>query len=250
MGLKEELEQQGIWLFKYRGILPIIVLFIGLGIYTHSLLYPTEPISEVIFTIDYYIYFCLFISLLGQAIRVYTVGYTPENTSGRNTEEQVADTLNTSGIYSTVRHPLYLGNFFMWLGPAMLTGNVWFVIAFCLFYWVYYERIMYAEEQFLTRKFTQTYVDWASQIPAFIPSKENFKAPKLNFSWKKVIKKEKNGFAAIFIIFAIFDVIGNLIVYNKELNGFLIGSCIVTSIIYLILKYMKNNTTLLNESGR
>lgn len=247
MALKEELEIQGIWLFKYRGILPIIVLLIGLGIYIQSFFYDD---SIMAMDVSFYIYFCLAISLIGQAIRVYTVGHTPENTSGRNTEEQVADTLNTSGIYSTVRHPLYLGNFFMWLGPAMLTGNMWFIVAFCLFYWVYYERIMFAEEQFLRRKFQHTYENWASMIPAFIPSMDNFKSPNLPFSWKKVIKKEKNGFAAIFIIFTLFDVIGYSLSSSRELDMFLIASCVITSIMYLILKYIKNHTSILNEYGR
>jgi len=249
MALKKELEVQGIWLFKYRGILPIIVLFIGLGLYTHSLIF-TGPMSGEFYISNYYIYLCLLVSLIGQAIRIYTVGHTPANTSGRNTEEQVADSLNTSGIYSMVRHPLYLGNFFMWLGPAMLTGNVWFIIAFCLFYWVYYERIMYAEEQFLTRKFNRVYENWASKIPAFIPSFNNFKVPDHEFSWKKVIKKEKNGLAAIFIIFAVFDVIKFYIYGNDELNWFLLIGCIVTSILYLIVKFIKYNTSWLEEKGR
>ena len=41
---------------------------------------------------------------------LYCWAYT-KNTSGRNTHDQVADSLNTSGIYSIVRHPLYVGNF-------------------------------------------------------------------------------------------------------------------------------------------
>jgi len=247
MPLKEELEEQGIYLFKYRGILPIFILALGLGLYAYTII-----INDKFITADesYYIYLCLLISLIGQVIRVYTVGYTPENTSGRNTEEQVADSLNTTGIYSMVRHPLYLGNFFMWLGPAMLTGNMWFIVAFCLFYWVYYERIMFAEEQFLRRKFQHTYENWASMIPAFIPSMNNFKSPNLPFSWKKVIKKEKNGFAAIFIIFTLFDVVGYSLSSSRELDMFLVALCVVTSIMYLILKYIKNHTSLLNEYGR
>jgi len=102
------------------------------------------------------------ISLCGLAIRVYTVGHTPANTSGRNTAGQLAESLNTTGIYSLVRHPLYLGNFFMWLGVALLIANFWFVIAFVFAYWIYYERIMFAEEQFLRTKFGPTYVEWAN----------------------------------------------------------------------------------------
>jgi len=83
------------------------------------------------------------VSLFGQAIRVYTVGFTPKNTSGRNTiNGQLADELNVTGIYSVIRHPLYLGNFFMWLGPVLFIRSGWCIIVFGLVYWLYYERIM------------------------------------------------------------------------------------------------------------
>jgi len=71
------------------------------------------------------------VSILGETIRIFTVGYAPRNTSGRNTiAGQIADELNTSGIYSLVRHPLYLGNFFIWLGPVLFVRTFVFVIFF------------------------------------------------------------------------------------------------------------------------
>ena len=153
MALQEEFEKQGLWLFTYRSILPLIILVIGTILYLRTEIYPeTFVLEETPYEI-YYETICLLVSLFGLVIRIYTVGHSAKNTSGRNTEQQVADSINTTGIYSAVRHPLYLGNFFMWLGPAMLTGNFWFIIAFGLFYWVYYERIMFAEEQFLRKKF-------------------------------------------------------------------------------------------------
>ncbi|TAD93950.1 MAG: lipid A phosphate methyltransferase, partial [Bacteroidetes bacterium] len=156
----------------------------------------------------------------------------------------------TTGIYSIVRHPLYLGNFFMWVGPAMLTGNFWFVIAFCFFYGFYYERIMFAEEQFLRRKFGNIYTDWASNIPAFVPNFSRFKPSCLPFSFKKVLKKEKNGLAATFLIFCAFNVGGELIVGKTDFNYFFIVACILTVLLYAILKYLKMRTNLLDESGR
>jgi hypothetical protein len=76
---------------------------------------------------DYYTFGCVFISLIGLAVRIYTIDYTPDNTSGRNTSEQVADTLNRTGIYSIIRHPLYVGIFLMWLGIAFVVQNFWFI---------------------------------------------------------------------------------------------------------------------------
>ena len=147
----------------------IIILLGGLAVYINTQFNIREGIREVMpFSFDL---ICLAVSTLGLLIRIYTVGHTPKNTSGRNTAEgQVADEVNTTGIYSLVRHPLYVGNFFMWLGPAMYAADIWFAISFVMLYWVYYERIMYAEEQFLVGKFGEIYASWAKITPAFILS--------------------------------------------------------------------------------
>lgn len=183
MALQEELELQGLWLFKYRSYLPLIVLFIGSILYLRTEIYPGVFVLEETPYEIYYEMGAVGISLFGLAIRIFTVGYTPDNTSGRNTTQgQIADTLNTKGIYSLLRHPLYLGNLFMWLGPALWTGNFWFIIAFLFFYWIYYERIMFAEEQFLRKKFGQAYIDWTNKTPLFIPRFTSYKKNDFPFS--------------------------------------------------------------------
>ncbi len=251
MALQEEFEKQGNWLFKYRSYLPLIVLFVGTALFLRSELYPETFVLKRTSYEIYYEILALLISLLGLYIRVHTVGHTPRNTSGRNTKEgQVADKLNTTGMYSIMRHPLYVGNLLMWLGPAMLSGNMWFLVSFVLLYWVYYERIMYAEEQFLRRKFDKSYLNWSEKVPAFIPSFKNYKKTKLSFSWKKVLMKEKNGLFAIFLIFAIFDILGEVISNTNNYNYFLITMCVITGIFYLILKYMKYKTQILVEPNR
>jgi len=251
MALQEEFEKQGNWLFKYRSFLPLIVLVIGMSLYLRTEIYPETFILEETPYEIYYEMFALLISLIGLFIRIYTVGHTPKNTSGRNTNQgQVADTLNTTGIYSIVRHPLYVGNFLMWFGPAMLTGHFWFVIAFVLFYWVYYERIMYAEEQFLRRKFSVQFLKWAENVPAFMPKFKNFKKPNLPFSWKKVLKKEKNGFFALFLIFFVFDLSGEIIENENDYNYLLLAMSVLTGFSYIILKFLKKKTNILNELNR
>ncbi|RDY61432.1 methyltransferase family protein [Flagellimonas nanhaiensis] len=250
MALQEEFEKQGVWLFRYRSFLPIIILLIGIALYLRTEAYPeTFFLKETPFEV-YYQLLCLSIGLLGQFIRVYAVGYAPKNTSGRNVKGQVAEKLNTTGLYSLVRHPLYLGNFFMWLGPAMLTGNFWFVIAFCFLFWVYYERIMFAEEQFLRKKFGITYLQWAQKVPAFIPNFTNFVKPDLPFSWKKILKQEKNGFFNLFTVFFLFDISGKLVNTNHNLNYYFLSAYILSGIAFLILTYLKRKTYVLDEEGR
>jgi protein-S-isoprenylcysteine O-methyltransferase Ste14 len=250
MALLEEFEKQGYWLFRHRSYLPLILLITGIIMYLRSELYPETFFIKGTIYETYFDYFCLFISLFGLCIRVYTVGHTPEHSSGKITKEQVADTLNTTGIYSIVRHPIYLGNFFMWLGPAFLSGNFWFVIAFCFFYWIYYERIMFAEEQFLRNKFGNKFNEWAAYTPAFIPNFKKYIKPRYDMSWKKVLKMEKNGLAAVFIIFSGLDIAGELIKQSTGFNYILIVIAIISFLLYLVLKYLKNHTHLLDEKGR
>lgn len=251
MALQEEIEKQGNWLFRYRSILPLFILVIGIIVFLWTEFHPENFALKGTSYEIYYETFCLLVSLFGLFIRVYTVGHTLDGTSGRNTAEgQVAIALNSTGIYSIVRHPLYLGNFFMWLGPAMLNGQVWFIVSFCLFYWVYYERIMFAEEQFLRRKFQNQYTDWAANVPAFIPSFKNFVKPVLSFSWKKVIRNEKNGLLSVFLIFCFFDIVGEMIEKKGTYNYFLIGGFIVSLLFFMIIQYMKKRTTVFNEIKR
>ncbi|ASV30915.1 MULTISPECIES: methyltransferase family protein [Flavobacteriaceae] len=250
MALQEELKTQGDFLFKNRSYLPLIILVIGLLVFIYQKHYNSEAIDN--WLPEFFDYIWLGISLFGLYIRVVTVAHTPKNTSGRNTTEgQIAEELNTTGIYSIVRHPLYLGNFFMWLGVAMLTNNTWFVITFVLFYAFYYERIMYAEESFLRQKFGNIYLDWAKKTPAFMPSFKYYQKAKYPFSIKKALKKEKNGLAAVFLIFWVFSFIGEMIKLQaiKFEYDFWFYGALASSIIYIVLKIMKKQK-LLDEINR
>ena len=153
MALVNSLEKQGNFLFKYRGQFPII-LFLLATIFIVFTDYAS--ISEA--NERYYIIISVLLSLLGFIVRFYTIGTTPKGTSGRNTKKQVAEVLNSTGIYATVRHPLYLGNFLIWIGISTYVFNPLFIVIISLIFWLYYERIMFAEERFLERKFGEEYL--------------------------------------------------------------------------------------------
>lgn len=206
MTLIKEMQKQGNFLFRYRGILPIVILVAGLIFHYYSYGLSAFDVSPVVVVLLSNL-LCLVCCFFGLAIRVATIGYASPNTSGRNTKQQKADSLNTTGIYATVRHPLYVGNFFMWLGIGLLTQSISFVLIFILSYWLYYERIMLAEEQFLTKKFGEQYTDWAAQTPAFIPKIGQWTQPPTAFNWKKVIKRERSGLLAIFSVFLTFKMV-------------------------------------------
>lgn len=247
MALTDQMERQGHWLFKYRSILPLLIFVLGLYIFIQNEINPSNWVVKQTAYENVYELGCLLVSLLGFFIRVYTVGYTPPNTSGRNTKRQVADVLNTRGIYSIMRNPLYVGNFFMWLGIAMLTGDAWFTVSFILLYFLYYERIIFTEEQFLKEKFGDIYLEWASQTPVVVPKFKNFVKSEYKFNWRKVLRQEKNGFAAVFIIFCFFDIIGEQLKILPEYNIILHVAGSLSILIYLILKFLKYHSKLLHD---
>ena len=86
---EEEFEKQGIWLFKHRSYLPLIVLFIGTVLYLRTKIYPETFILEGTPYEIYYEMTALFISLIGLRLHcwVYTKKYFrkeyQEGTSGR-----------------------------------------------------------------------------------------------------------------------------------------------------------------------
>lgn len=238
MALVHEFENSGNWLFKRRSWLPVILIAAGLAMMyignRQAILFDLR--DEMIF---------LSISLLGEVIRIITVGFAPKNTSGRNTEAgQVADELNVTGIYSIVRHPLYIGNFFMWLGPVLFLRSAWFTVVFCLVYWLYYERIMFAEEQFLRRKFGEAYDKWSEKVGSFIPLSIKYIPSKLFFSIRNVLKREYNSFVNIFVIFFLLDVFRNFylserIYFTRIWLILLIAAVLIWAIIRSIHKFTK-----------
>lgn len=246
MALREEFEKTGNWLFRWRSYLPLLLtglIFIGM----ENFQYPGQShlwdqIWEIV---------CLSISLFGLAVRAYTVGHTPRGTSGRNTRGQVAEVLNTTGIYSIVRHPLYLGNFFCWLGISMFIRIWWVSLIFILIYWLYYERIIFAEEEFLRGKFGEEYEKWAEKTPAFFPRFRNWVSPALAFSHRTILKREYSRFFAIIISFTFLEVIGDLVV-NRGIcvDSMWLGIFLTGLVTYLTLRTLKKKTKILDHKGR
>lgn len=207
MALREEMERQGNWLFRWRSYLPLLLV---------PLLVPAMRRPGFVDRFlgdsagDAYGALCICISFAGLAVRCLAVGYAAGGTSGRNTKEQVADSLNTTGVYSISRHPLYAGNFIIVLGISLFVQTWWFVLATVLLFFMYYERIMFAEEEFLRRKFGETYCTWAERTPAFWPRLRLWKRPQRRFSFRTILKREYSGLFSIVVSFTLLEVIAGI----------------------------------------
>lgn len=246
MALLHSFEKSGNFLFKWRGQIPVVLILLAIPVMATTDITFLSKGFKLALTI-----LCIIVSLSGFLVRAYTIGTTPKGTSGRNTTGQVAEVLNTMGIYSAVRHPLYVGNYLMWIGIVMFTFNFYFVLIVSLAYWLYYERIMYAEERFLEKKFGKIYLDWSVTVPAFIPDFSSYMSSNVKFSVKSVLRREYSGVLATVLCFALIDQYRFLLKYEVfGLNRISTLVFLITLVIVLVLRTLKHSTTILNEDGR
>ncbi|MBC8319279.1 MAG: DUF1295 domain-containing protein [Bacteroidetes bacterium] len=247
MAFINSFEKEGNYLFKHRGQFPVILFLLAIPV-----VYFTGTNNFSVLTQDVIKWVAIALSVLGFIIRAISIGTTPKGTSGRNTKDgQVAESLNTTGIYSIVRHPLYLGNYFMWIGIVLFTFNFEFVVIITLAFWLYYERIMFAEERFLERKFGDAYMEWANRTPAFIPCLKKFKKNVVPFSPVSVLRREYSGVLATVVGFVFIDDLRRYFNYHTfEVYTTWHYALVVVLIIVLILRSLKHFTPVLKEEGR
>ncbi len=257
MALKDSFEQSGNILFKYRGQIPVLLFLLAVPllfgsnrIFYFQLFLGQWQTLRIITVV-----LALLVSVCGLVIRAYTVSTTPKGTSGRNTSGQVAKILNTKGIYSIVRHPLYLGNYLIWAGVLLFTMNLYVFLIISLMYWIYYERIMFAEEAYLRSQFGEEFEQWAARVPAFIPKFRLFEPGNLQFSFKTFLRREyATLFSTVFsfvladyLLFILIVVVNTpfTIPFVKWIRPSLY-ILLIALVITLVLKFIKHKTTLLN----
>jgi len=246
--IADSIAWQGRWFFRWRsyvllGAAPLVLMVLA----------QPEPIemhfgelADMAFEAA-----CIAFAFAGLVLRAFVAGHVPVGTSGRNTTKQVADTLNTTGLYSLTRNPLYLGNAITCMGIAFFLQNIWFALLMAMFLTLYLERIIASEEAFLTEKFGDAYRNWAAEVPAFFPRFSGWRAPALPFSLRNVLKREYSSFFAIVATFFVMDQGRELLAESKtQLDPAWIATFAIGATIYVGLRWMKKRTKLLHVQGR
>lgn len=192
MKLLDQFVRDGDRLFRWRSYFPLLLIpVLVAGVMTSPTPFSTrlgERAWEVL---------SVGIALAGLGLRVWAVGTAPAGTSERSTTNPRASELRTSGVYSVVRHPLYLANGLMALGLALFPG-VWYLpIVLVTTTLLYYERIAAREEAFLLERFGGAFEAWASQVRALTPSFARYTRSTTAFSWKKVLRHEFHGLLVV-----------------------------------------------------
>lgn len=137
----------------------------------------------------------LFLSFLGEAIRLWAIGFTGEPT---RRQELDAPALITAGPYSLVRNPLYLGNLLNGIavaaaasgGLSLFQQTLVGAVSGCSLA-VVYGSIVPLEEEFLEEQFGDEYCRYRMQVPAILPRSFRVQRGRGSFSLSTALAYER-----------------------------------------------------------
>jgi len=179
----------GNFFFRYRN---------WLFIFLYLLLFVPSPglFTESVFGTNYYLWpivIGLLITITGQAIRGATIGLAYIIRGGKD-GHVYAEELVTTGIFSHCRNPLYVGNILMLFGVGVLSNSLLYVLVIMPLFFVIYQAIVLAEENFLRGKFGQAFDNYCARVNRWIPDPRGISKTfsSMEFRWKRWVLKEYN----------------------------------------------------------
>ena len=134
----------------------------------------------------------IIIIFFGELLRTWSSGYIKKNSH-----------LTTTGPYSVIRNPLYLGNLIIGLGFAIISNSILWILIFLLSFFIIYVNLIKKEEIKLSELFGDEFSQYKIKVPMLIP---NFKNIKLNGSFEKQLlleHKEWKAWSGIIILLVI-----------------------------------------------
>jgi protein-S-isoprenylcysteine O-methyltransferase Ste14 len=246
MRLLDHFARSGDALFRWRGQLPLLLLPAFILALTDTR-WPAEPTPAL----RAWQIAGLLVALSGLAIRVAAIGTAPAGTSERSTTNPRASMLRTSGLYSVVRHPLYLGNTLTAAGLAAFTGAWYLPIIVVLAGLLYHERICTREEVFLEEKFGREFLDWAARVPAALPRLSAHVPSATPFAWRRVLGREYHALMVIGASVFVLDVARSALATGRLLlDPAWTALFAVTAVIFLACSLLKKTTSVFRADER
>jgi protein-S-isoprenylcysteine O-methyltransferase Ste14 len=188
---QQELARSGRALFTIRGHYINAIIFVGIGV--AYMVGALGPFADDGANLAWFL-LSLAIAAAGALLRIYVNGHAALGTSGKVKAEAEAAELNTTGAYSLVRNPLYVGRILNFTGLAMLTGSALYGMLIFFGSILVYERISAYEEEFLRGKFGDAHARWASEVPALLPRLHGWVPPRYGFWWRRMLWREYKKF--------------------------------------------------------
>lgn len=181
------------WVFKWRGALLIPA---GLSVYLFG-----KPTRES-FALG------VLIALLGEAVRMWGVGYSGVTTRH---DEVIAPRLTTAGPYAYVRNPLYLGNcitavgfYVAACGAASMPVRVALAVLMVVLYGGVYGAIIPLEEAYLGQTFGAEYAEYCKRVPRLIPNLTPYADPQGRFDWQVIPRAEVHTIGLLLVVGVLF----------------------------------------------
>lgn len=157
--------------------------------------YFTEPAGENRIIVGFVI------ALVGQVWRIYAAGVIYKNKR-----------LATTGAYSLVRHPLYLGNFLILAGFTLACANV-FVIALVLFFLLfYYPAAIRYEDNKLEGIFGDEWRAWSPNTPGMFPTRLKWQTNE-EATWDLKQSMIRNGE----LVYTLFEVAAGVLLWYRAM---------------------------------
>lgn len=186
------------------------------------------------------------ITLLGQIIRIITIGLVYIVRGGRN-RTVYADNLVTTGIFSHCRNPLYVGNILILAGLGVASNSVIFIAIATPLFIFFYQAIVRAEENFLQNKFGLEFTDYCSRVNRWVPNLSGIgqTIASMEFKWKRVIIREYNSTyiwmtGAVLIVMKHFYMHDDKFNFQENITVFVV-ILVVLLLLYFIARYLKKS---------
>jgi protein-S-isoprenylcysteine O-methyltransferase Ste14 len=243
--LLDHIPKSGDTLFRWRGQLPLLMLPLFLLGLVDARLPATLPISVRVWQL-----LSLLIALAGLAVRVVAVGTAPTGTSERSTTSPRASELRITGLYSVVRHPLYVGNTLTAIGLACFT-TVWYLpVIVGLLGVLYHERIAAREEVFLEDRFGAEFLQWADRVPAMFPRLSGYVRSTTPFVWRRVLGREFHGLFVIGAVLFVLDLARSALATGRLVfDPLWTAIFLLTAAIFIVCSLLKKHTSVLKVAA-
>ena len=133
--------------------------------------------------------------ILGEAIRIWGVGYAGSSTRTRG---DAVSELVVAGPFRYLRNPLYVGNILLYTACAVLFGFLYLSIAVFVFSYLQYSFIIAYEEELLERKFGEQYRQYKARVPRWFPTLSPCPSQSRHvFDLKRAVRSERSTLMAL-----------------------------------------------------
>ena len=192
------------------------------------------------------------IAIIGQLIRIITIGLVYIVRGGRN-RRVYADDLVTTGIFSHCRNPLYVGNILILVGLGVASNSLIFMAIATPLFLFFYQAIVRAEENFLRNKFGESFDEYCNRVNRWVPDLSGIGKTlnSMEFKWKRVVIREYTATyiwlsGAVLIVMKHFYIHDDRFNLQKHLTLFIIILAALL-VLYLFTRYMKKSKIIVSD---